>query len=402
MTRIAVLKPHHGPVGGFERVVNRVEAILEDAGHDVTRYTVDLTGVDALVRSSPLERRIVDSQREFLTYLHGRDAFDGISTGVYDLVISTSPPSYVHRHPAHLALFFHHHRVFYDLEDLYIAAGFPADPDTHAHAARTVRELDRDRFDAVTTFLCPSTTVARRLDHFNGRTDTLPFHAGVGVVGRTSATSARTSGALCVTRHEFPKRVELLVAAAHLVDPAIPVTCTGTGGRAPFARDLDVRLSAGDLAVEQLDDRSTWCNTGAVDHPVDVVPGDTPVGRVDFVGHVTDQRLDAMYAGARCVVAPAYDEDYGLTAIEAMSHGRPVIVCDDGGGLAELVEDRVTGLVVAPTPTAIAAAITELHDDPDLAARLGDNGRDRAAATTWTAAAHQLLEAVEATLDRAA
>lgn len=401
MIKIAMLKPHHGPVGGFERVVNRVETILTRAGYDVTRHTVDLTDTDAVAHSRRLESLVIDSQREFLTYLHGRDRFDGISTGVYDLVISTSPPSYVHRHRAHLALFFHHHRIFYDLEDAYVDAGFATDPEAHAHAAQLVRDLDRDRLEAVSTFLCPSKTVAGRLARFNGRRETLPFHAGVGVtVGGDDPVDvgvADTNGVLCVTRHEFPKRSELLVAAAHLVDATVPIVCTGTGGRLAFTRDLDARLSKGEVAVDDLDDATMWRNTGAP-------PGRraSMIGRVDFVGHVGDHRLDELYASARCVVAPAHDEDYGLTAIEAMHHGRPVIVCRDGGGLAELVDDGETGLVVEPTPAAVAAAVARLHADDELATRLGRNGRARAAELSWSHAADQLLTAVEATLDTAA
>lgn len=397
MIKIALLKPDHGPIGGFERVVGRVEKILTGAGYGVTRHTVTLTDTDEVARRHPLEASVLDTQREFLTYLHGRDRFDGISTGAYDLVISTSPPSYVHRHRAHLALFFHHHRVFYDLEEPYVDAGFAADPAEHAHAARLVRGLDRDRLAAVTTFLCPSATVARRLEHFNQRRETLPFHAGIGVASGVDEQHPGTVGAVCVTRHEFPKRAELAVAAAHLVDAAIPFTCTGTGGRLAFTRALDVRLAAGELDVDDLDAGTLWCNTGAA--PTTPTSGH---GRVDFVGHVDDRRLDALYASSRCVVAPALDEDYGLTAIEAMQHGRPVVVCADGGGLAELVDDAETGLVVEPDPAAIAAAVTRLHDDDELAVRLGRNGRARAAELTWSRAAEQLLTAVEATLDAAA
>ena len=401
MIKIAVLKPHHGPVGGFERVVNRVSEILTGAGYDLTRHTVDLTDVDAVARTRPLDRLVIDDHREFLTYLHGRDRFDGLSTGVYDLVISTSPPSYVHRHRAHLALFFHHHRVFYDLEAPYLAAGFATDADAHARAAGLVRSLDRDRLAAVTTFLCPSTTVAGRLERFNQRTDTMPVHAGTGITPRSvtdrSGAAPLGSGVLCVTRHEFPKRAELVVAAAHLLETPVAVTCTGTGGRLAFTRDLDARLTVGAVHVDELDDAALWCNTGA---PPAAPTG--PGGRVDFVGHVDDRTLEEYYATARCVVAPAYDEDYGLTAIEAMHHGCPVIVCRDGGGLAELVDDGETGLVVEPTPAAIAAAVDRLHADDDLATRLGRNGRDRAAGLSWARAADQLLTAVEATLDTAA
>ena len=63
--------------------------------------------------------------------------------------------------------------------------------------------------------------------------------------------------------------------------------------------------------------------------------------------------------GAGCAVAPAYLEDYGITAVEAMAYGLPLIVCEDGGGLPWFVEDGVTGFVVEPTGRAIAEAMTK-------------------------------------------
>lgn len=405
MTKIAILKPDHGVSGGFERVVEKVQRILEDDGYDVTRLTVDLADVAQVAHGRRLERDLWESSREFLTYLHGRDRFDGLNTSAYDLVISTAPPSYVHRHPRHLALFYHHQRVFYDLEDLYVTAGFASDPEAHRRAAELVRSLDRDRFAQVRNFACPSETVQRRLARFNGRERTFPFHAGIGTSDPSTLVAQAgldpsepdvnaRQGALCVGRHEFPKRTELFVAAAHLVDPSIAMTCTGVGGRFAWAHHLDRGLGNGEFDASTIDAETLWCNTGAASAEADDAPT-----RTTFTGRVDDARLDHLYRTARCVVAPAYDEDYGLTAIEAMAHGRPVIVCDDGGGLAGLVDHDRTGLVVAPTPTAIAAAVTQLHGDPDLAERLGRNGRERAAELTWAAAAAQLCTAVEATLD---
>jgi glycosyltransferase involved in cell wall biosynthesis len=112
-----------------------------------------------------------------------------------------------------------------------------------------------------------------------------------------------------------------------------------------------------------------------------------------FAGHVDDAELDDLYRRSRCVVAPAYREDYGLTAIEGMARGRPVIVCRDGGGLTEFVEDGVTGFVVDPTPAAIVEAIGRLDDD-ERAAQMGAAAREAAAAYTWDRA----LDEVEAAL----
>lgn len=65
--------------------------------------------------------------------------------------------------------------------------------------------------------------------------------------------------------------------------------------------------------------------------------------------------------------------------IEAMSMGLPVIA-SDGGGVPEIVEDQVTGLLVPPGDArALAAAMTRMLSDGKEAKRMGDSGRERAA-----------------------
>ena len=73
-------------------------------------------------------------------------------------------------------------------------------------------------------------------------------------------------------------------------------------------------------------------------------------------------------------------EPFGQVLIEAMAAARPV-VATAGGGVAEVVVDGVTGLLVPPEdPAALAAAIAALLSDPARAAAMGTAGRARAAA----------------------
>ena len=217
------------------------------------------------------------------------------------------------------------------------------------------------------------------------------FHAGH-IVGRrgTAAPISEPGPILSVGRHEFPKRTELVVAAAHLL-PHLEVSLVGTGGRVDWARALDHRLATTDTDPAVLTDAETWCNTGRDAAPVP----DSHRSNVEFAGRVSDADLSQRFAAAPCVVAPAYQEDYGLTAIEAMAEAKPVIVCSDGGGLTEIVEHERTGLIVDPTPAAIAAGIERLTTDPDFAAELGANGRQRAAELSWDAAADEFRSGIE-------
>ena len=79
-----------------------------------------------------------------------------------------------------------------------------------------------------------------------------------------------------------------------------------------------------------------------------------------------------------CVMPSRFVEPFGLSAVEAGSYGRPVI-CTARGGLTEIVQDGVTGLVVAAArPDQLAEAIVRLARDRDLLRRMGVAARERA------------------------
>jgi len=97
--------------------------------------------------------------------------------------------------------------------------------------------------------------------------------------------------------------------------------------------------------------------------------------RVHLAGFVDDIR--GLLTGADVVVLPSRFEGLPLAVLEAMAVGRP-IVATDVAGTNELVTDGETGLLVPPDdPSGLATAILRLLDDPDLARRLGENGRER-------------------------
>lgn len=77
------------------------------------------------------------------------------------------------------------------------------------------------------------------------------------------------------------------------------------------------------------------------------------------------------------VVPSTAPESFGLVAVEAMAARRPVIAARHGGVL-DIVEDGVTGLLVTPgDAAALAAATARLADDADLRVRMGRAGRER-------------------------
>jgi glycosyltransferase involved in cell wall biosynthesis len=105
--------------------------------------------------------------------------------------------------------------------------------------------------------------------------------------------------------------------------------------------------------------------------------------RVVFRGKIAADELQASYARAAVCVLPSVldargdTEGLGVVLLEAMNHGTPVIA-SRVGGIPDIVEDGVSGLLVPPGDAdALAAAIRRVRDDPALARGLGEAGRRR-------------------------
>jgi len=97
-------------------------------------------------------------------------------------------------------------------------------------------------------------------------------------------------------------------------------------------------------------------------------------GQVVFTGRRDD--IPAVTAALDVAVLPSYREAQGLTILEAMALSRPV-VASNVGGIPEMVENGVTGLLVPPhDPEALAAAIIRLLTDHPLADILARAGHD--------------------------
>lgn len=108
-----------------------------------------------------------------------------------------------------------------------------------------------------------------------------------------------------------------------------------------------------------------------------------------FLGRVDAPALRCLYNAAQCLVHPAFYEGFGLTPLEAMACGTPVIV-SNVSSLPEVVGDAAL-LVNPESDEEIEVALWRLLTDQELRTSLRAKGLQRAAAFSWSRAAEQTM-----------
>ncbi|MFO1038794.1 MAG: glycosyltransferase family 4 protein [Geminicoccaceae bacterium] len=112
---------------------------------------------------------------------------------------------------------------------------------------------------------------------------------------------------------------------------------------------------------------------------------------VAFVGSREETALPAFYAAADLYVWPACDEAYGMAMLEAAAAGLPVVAGREGG-VPDIVEDGVSGILVEPRdPRALGAAVDRLLDDVSLCRTMGSAAASRARERHSLDAAGQIM-----------
>ena len=122
------------------------------------------------------------------------------------------------------------------------------------------------------------------------------------------------------------------------------------------------------------------------------IMGERNLADVVFVGSVSDQEKARYFKSADIFCSPATGkESFGIVLLEAMAAGTPV-VASDIEGYSGVVTHGCEGLLVPPKDDeALACAIRTLLENPDVRARLGSNGYERAQEFRWDRVADRVM-----------
>lgn len=113
--------------------------------------------------------------------------------------------------------------------------------------------------------------------------------------------------------------------------------------------------------------------------------------RVFFTGLVKGEQKNVLFSHADLCVLPSYSESFGMSALEAMAYGKPIVITSTVG-LSEYGVDAA-GRIVPLDPQALAEALREMLRDEELRRHCGANAL-RLAQTefTWEAVAQKSLD----------
>jgi 1,2-diacylglycerol 3-alpha-glucosyltransferase len=122
------------------------------------------------------------------------------------------------------------------------------------------------------------------------------------------------------------------------------------------------------------------------------VAGGPLAGRVHFAGGVPLDRVPPYYQAADLFVFASTTETQGLSVLEALATGLPVVAVR-AAGVDEAVRDGVSGLLVPEDAGAFAAAVGQVLADPDLAAKLRHGAREHVRSFAVPALADRMVRA---------
>jgi len=161
---------------------------------------------------------------------------------------------------------------------------------------------------------------------------------------------------------------------------------------------IDVVLRAFAIIQQRFQDASLRvAGDGPCREALHELAAELKLRNVEFVGMVTRAAMAELYNEADCFLNGSRIDNQPLSILEAFASGLPVVTTN-AGGIPDVVTDGVTALVVeVDDHEALARSAITLIEQPELAHRIIDAGRNECRRYTWEAVRHEWLKAYGAT-----
>ena len=101
-------------------------------------------------------------------------------------------------------------------------------------------------------------------------------------------------------------------------------------------------------------------------------------GKVIFFGNMDNMEVKNYYHACDAFALPSIQESFGMTLLEAMACGKPLVTTDLPTGVSYINQDGTTGFTVpSQSPRALARAVNALLQDRKMRVQMGMKGRER-------------------------
>ena len=308
--------------GGGRFIVEWLETKLQEHGHEVERFYLPFVDRPDDLFDQIMAFRLIDLSDSC------------------DRLIAFRAPAYVLPHPNKVLWFIHHIRALYDLWD----SAYRFVPDTPSGRAfrEILVELDNRTIREAKHVFSNSKVVSERLRRFNSVVAT-PLYPPI-LAPERFRNDGYSDEIVVVCRVEPHKRQWLLVDAMKYVRTGVKLRLCGA--------------SMNSSAVDEI--RKSITQYGLTD-------------RVTFENRwiSEDEKVERLAPALAVAYLPIDEDSYGYSSLEAAHARKAVLTTTDAGGVLELVEHEVNGLVVPPSSQAIADAMDRLYLDKAGAARMG-------------------------------
>lgn len=274
-----------------------------------------------------------------------------------DMIIPTKFPTYMAEHENKVPWIIHQFRQVYDLYEKEV--GYKSVPNG-LRIKENIIAADKKVFSEMENIYTISKNVSERLKKYNSISSSVLYHPPK-LVGNYFKDEF-DNFIFSVGRLDKLKRNDLLIEALFYCDKSIKAIIAGKGA------EMD--------ALKRLADKK-----GVSD-------------RVKFLGFVEDREMLELYSKAFAVFFAPVDEDYGYITLEAFLSHKPVITCNDSGGVLEFVKDGENGFVCNANPEEMGGKIQELFDNKNKCAEFGENGYNVVKDISWDNVIDRLTESL--------
>lgn len=337
--KIAIVHDFLTTVGGGERVVMALHELFPQAPVYTLRY--DEAGTAGLfkgwdIRVAKLGQTFI-GRRPTLALPFLPNAVETLPLSEYDIVISSSSafskgvvtkPTTLHISYCHTPMrFVWDWSTEYARENNYETGIRSVFGRLLTHYLRLWDQASAERVDA---WVANSATVAKRIKKYYHKDSTVIFPPvdAPSTAAETTESPVDNPYFLIVSRLSAYKKIDLAIeAAARLHQPLVII---GKGGDSERLQRLAADLKA-------------------------------PVA---FLGYQDDATIQQYYAHCRAFLFPGED-DFGITPVEAMSYGKPVIAYGKGGALETVVAGKTGLFFNEPTVANLTDAMQQFLKDED-------------------------------------